>query len=94
METKNISLSNDDGQVLLNDISLSIKSGEILGIAGVSGNGQVELANVICGIERSFEGEVFINAKDVSLKGVRSRKKLNLSYIPENRLGVGLAPGV
>ena len=94
LETKNISLSNDDGQVLLNDISLSIKSGEILGIAGVSGNGQVELANVICGIERSFEGEVFINAKDVSLKGVRSRKKLNLSYIPENRLGVGLAPGV
>ena len=90
---ENIS-SNDDGQVLLNDISLSIKSGEILGIAGVSGNGQVELANVICGIERSFEGKVLINAKDVSLKGVRSRKKLNLSYIPENRLGVGLAPGV
>lgn len=74
LETKNISLSNDDGQVLLNDISLSIKSGEILGIAGVSGNGQVELANVICGIERSFEGKVLINAKDVSLKGVRSRK--------------------
>lgn len=80
LETKNISLSNDDGQVLLNDISLSIKSGEILGIAGVSGNGQVELANVICGIERSFKGKVLINAKDVSLKGVRSRKAKPLLY--------------
>ena len=79
---------------ILEDINLEIKAGEILGIAGVSGNGQVELANIISGIERIYEGKIIIDNTDVSSKGVRSRKKLNLSYIPENRLGVGLAPGV
>ena len=78
----------------LEGINFQIKAGEILGLAGVSGNGQVELANIISGIERIFEGKIIINNNDVSKKGVRSRKKLNLSYIPENRLGVGLAPGV
>tara|TARA_Y100001933_G_scaffold109899_1_gene110062 strand:- start:1214 stop:2710 length:1497 start_codon:yes stop_codon:yes gene_type:complete len=79
---------------ILDDISLDISAGEILGVAGVSGNGQVELANIISGIETDFSGQILINERDVSRKGVRSRKKLNLSYIPENRLGVGLAPGV
>ena len=79
---------------ILDNINLEIKAGEIIGIAGVSGNGQVELANIISGIEVDYSGKIFINNKDVSRRGVRSRKKLNLSYIPENRLGVGLAPGV
>ena len=79
---------------LLHNINFEIKAGEILGIAGVSGNGQVELANIISGIQVDYSGEIFINGQDVSGKGVKSRKKLNLSYIPENRLGVGLAPGV
>ena len=78
----------------LEEINFQIKAGEILGLAGVSGNGQVELANIISGIEKIFQGKIIINNNDVSKKGVRSRKKLNLSYIPENRLGVGLAPGV
>ena len=79
---------------ILDNINLEIKAGEIIGIAGVSGNGQVELANIISGIEVDYSGKILINSKDVSRRGVRSRKKLNLSYIPENRLGVGLAPGV
>ena len=79
---------------ILENINLEIKAGEILGIAGVSGNGQVELANIISGIVVDYSGKIFINDKDVSRKGVKSRKKQNLSYIPENRLGVGLAPGV
>ena len=94
LEVQNISLINSDEVNVLKDISFNIKSGEILGVAGVSGNGQVELANVICGIHQEFNGKVLINSNDVSGKGVKSRKKLNLSYIPENRLGVGLAPGV
>ena len=79
---------------ILDNINLEIKAEEIIGIAGVSGNGQVELANIISGIEVDYFGKILINNKDVSRRGVRSRKKLNLSYIPENRLGVGLAPGV
>ena len=85
---------NQDKPNFLNGMNISIQSGEILGVAGVSGNGQVELANIISGVDRGFTGKVLINNVDVSKKGVKARKKLNLSYIPENRLGVGLAPGV
>ncbi len=95
LEVENISLENDIGSFNnLNDINLNIRSGEILGVAGVSGNGQVELANIISGIQSNFDGKVTIKGENVTERGVKARKKLNLSYIPENRLGVGLAPGV
>jgi len=94
LEVKEVSLYSNQNLEILNNISLEIKSGEILGVAGVSGNGQVELANVICGLVKDYKGSIFISDKDVSKKGVKTRKKLKLSYIPENRLGIGLAPGV
>jgi len=95
LKVENISLTTDIGGFNnLNNINLSIKAGEVLGVAGVSGNGQVALANIISGINSNFQGKVTIKGEDVSEKGVKARKQLNLSYIPENRLGVGLAPGV
>ena len=95
LEVESIFFENIHSNVpTLKNISLKIKAGEILGIAGVSGNGQVELANIISGIERNYKGKVIVNGKNISNQGVRARKNLNLSYIPENRLGVGLAPGV
>ena len=95
LEVKNIFFENNHSNVpTLENISLTVQSGEVLGIAGVSGNGQVELANIISGIEREYRGKVIVNGKNISNQGVRARKNLNLSYIPENRLGVGLAPGV
>jgi len=95
LEVENISFGNDIGGFNnLYDINLNIRSGEILGVAGVSGNGQVELANIISGIQSNFDGKVTIKGENVTERGVKARKKLNLSYIPENRLGVGLAPGV
>ena len=95
LEVKNIFFENNHSNVpTLENISLTVQSGEVLGIAGVSGNGQVELANIISGIEREYKGKVIVNGKNISNQGVRARKNLNLSYIPENRLGVGLAPGV
>lgn len=94
LKVQEVSLYSNQNLEILNNISLEIKSGEILGVAGVSGNGQVELANVICGLVKDYKGSIFISDKDVSKKGVKTRKKLKLSYIPENRLGIGLAPGV
>ncbi len=95
LEVENIFFENIHSNVpTLENISLKVQAGEILGIAGVSGNGQVELANIISGIEREYKGKVIINGKNISNQGVKARKNLNLSYIPENRLGVGLAPGV
>ncbi len=93
LELENISFENTHSNVpTLENLSLKVRAGEILGIAGVSGNGQVELANIISGIEREYSGKVIVNGKNISNQGVSSRKNLNLSYIPENRLGVGLAP--
>ena len=95
LELENIFFENTHSNVpTLENLSLKVRAGEILGIAGVSGNGQVELANIISGIEREYSGKVIVNGKNISNQGVSSRKNLNLSYIPENRLGVGLAPGV
>jgi len=95
LKVENLLYKNTENNLnTVEDITLNVKSGEILGIAGVSGNGQVELANIISGIEQNFKGKILINDIDISKKGVKARKKLNLSYIPENRLGVGLAPGV
>ncbi len=95
LKVENVSLKEPMTNIkILEDINFEIQGGEILGIAGVSGNGQVELANLISGINKIYEGNVLINNEDVTGEGVKSRKKLNFAYIPENRLGVGLAPGV
>ena len=95
LKVENVSLKDPMTNIkILEDINFEIQGGEILGIAGVSGNGQVELANLISGINKIYEGKVLIKNEDVTGEGVKSRKKLNFAYIPENRLGVGLAPGV
>src|SRR5210317_1297438 len=78
LEAVDISFTNEQNIKTLQNVSLEIKSGEVLGVAGVSGNGQVELANIIFGIIKDFEGRVIVKTKDVRGKGVKSRKKLNL----------------
>tara|TARA_B100000401_G_C52669311_1_gene654044 strand:- start:402 stop:956 length:555 start_codon:yes stop_codon:yes gene_type:complete len=80
LEVENITLNSDIGGFNnLVDVSLNIKSGEILGVAGVSGNGQVELANIIAGIQSNFGGNVTIKGEDVSEKELRLGK--NLIYL-------------
>ncbi len=77
----------------LKDISFTIKQGEILGIAGVAGNGQSELLEVLTGIKRA-DGELTINSKNISLKSNNSnpltRRHLGISHVPEDRQKLGL----
>lgn len=82
----------DEGEIVLNNISLSIKKGEILGIAGVSGNGQKELAEALTGLRPLVNGRIFIQGKEM-----RSLKPINfinngISHIPADRIGVGIIP--
>ncbi len=74
------------------DLSLDVHSGEIVGIAGVSGNGQRELAQAIAGLRSMTSGTVTINGENLTNALPVDRFKAGLGYVPEDRLGVGLAP--
>jgi simple sugar transport system ATP-binding protein len=71
-------------------ITLSILPGEILGIAGVEGNGQAELFSAIAGLERLRSGVVMLGDKDVSAWSVADRRRAGLGFVPEDRQGAGL----
>jgi simple sugar transport system ATP-binding protein len=72
-------------------VSLKVNLGEIVGIAGVSGNGQTPLVEAIIGLRNIVSGDILLNNKIISDKDVSKRRKLGLTYIPEDRQRVGLA---
>ncbi|MCY4194021.1 MAG: ABC transporter ATP-binding protein [bacterium] len=82
----------DRGLPALTGIDLTVRSGEIVGIVGVSGNGQKELAEVISGLREPTEGQVSVKGQDVTAASSSDRYRLGLAYVPEDRLGMGLAP--
>jgi simple sugar transport system ATP-binding protein len=79
------------GRPLLNDVSFNIYAGEILGIAGVEGNGQTELAEVLSGLKPPTTGEALINGKSVLGHGPRKVRQAGVAHIPEDRLTNGVA---
>ena len=77
---------------VLDDVSLTVRGGEILGVAGVEGNGQTELIEVITGIENHYEGKVTVNGEDIT--GANARKMLRfVGHIPEDRGKRGFVKG-
>jgi simple sugar transport system ATP-binding protein len=72
-------------------ISLKVYLGEIVGIAGVSGNGQTPLVEAIVGLRNILSGNMLLSNETISDKDVSARRKIGLSYIPEDRQRVGLA---
>jgi simple sugar transport system ATP-binding protein len=81
---------NDRGMAGLRGISLEVRSSEILGIAGVSGNGQRELAEVITGLRKISQGKVLLEKEDITHLPPGARTERNLSYIPEERMRDGM----
>ena len=92
LSLQGVSALNDRGLPALTDIDLTVYSGEIVGIVGVSGNGQKELAEVISGLRRPSGGRVSVNGQDITGTSPSDRYRMGLAYVPEDRLGVGLAP--
>ena len=78
----------------LENISLTIHKGEILGIAGVEGNGQKELAEVITGIQKAGEGEILLDGQNLAGINIRGRYEAGVSYISEDRLSDSLITGM
>jgi ABC-type uncharacterized transport system ATPase subunit len=96
LEVRGLSLpSLDELGVALKDIGLSLRSGEILGVAGVSGNGQAELLAALSGEDRRAPaGSVRLFGRDVASAAPRTRRALGLHFIPEERIGRGSVPGL
>ncbi|MGN1190162.1 MAG: ABC transporter ATP-binding protein, partial [Candidatus Ornithospirochaeta sp.] len=91
LEIKDISLIDDRGVFLLKNINLNLMRSEVLGIAGVSGNGQKELCEIIAGIKNPSEGEMTINGKTLNRWNSRKAIESGIAYIPDDRIGVALA---
>ncbi|MDO4267202.1 MAG: ABC transporter ATP-binding protein [Eubacteriales bacterium] len=90
LEVKNLTVRNQDHFEVVKDVSFSIRGGEIFAIAGVSGNGQVEIADAIAGLEKAASGSIFLNGVDITNYSIRRRTLEGISYIPEDRQSYGL----
>ncbi|OZV10880.1 heme ABC transporter ATP-binding protein [Tissierella sp. P1] len=90
LELKNLSYEMEKGIKALENISLKICSGEILGIAGVDGNGQKELAEAIVGLIQGNSGSILLNGEEIKGKSISEIIKRGVGYIPEDRHKRGL----
>jgi general nucleoside transport system ATP-binding protein len=76
--------------VKLNDVSFEVRAGEIVGIAGVEGNGQTELIEILAGLERASGGQISLGGEDITRLTARRRTELGIAHIPEDRHRRGL----
>lgn len=91
LKLEKISALGDMRTLALDNVSFEIRAGEIYGIAGVSGNGQRELAEVIAGMRLAMGGKMYYCGQDFTNKPPRAKIEAGISYVPEDRLGTGLA---
>jgi simple sugar transport system ATP-binding protein len=89
-KVENLTASSDRGVPALKGVSFELHQGEILGIAGVEGNGQSELVEVLAGTRRATGGRVLLGDKDVTAFDARTEREAGIAFIPEDRRGTGL----
>ncbi len=85
-----LTLANLEGRLLLDNVTFRIRKGEVLGIAGVEGNGQAELVEAIMGIRAIASGTITLDGVDISQASTRERREAGVGYIPEDRHRHGL----
>lgn len=91
LEVKNLSVKSKISQKsLLNNVSFKVRSGEILSIAGIEGNGQSELVYSITGLMKSNSGEIILSGKNLENESIRNRTLAGMGHIPEDRHKHGL----
>ncbi len=89
LEVQNITLNNIHGKRVLDHVSLCVKEGQILGIAGVEGNGQRELSELISGLTPIGEGSIKVDGVDIKGKSIRSIRELKVAHVSEDRMTYG-----
>jgi simple sugar transport system ATP-binding protein len=92
LSVDSLSAQGDRGRPALTDVSLQVKAGEILGIAGVAGNGQRELVEVLAGLRPRTSGSIDIDGEAMERTDARHPIRMGVAYVPQDRLGTGLAP--
>lgn len=92
LEIKNLYVNNDEGLTVLKDINFNMYEGEILGIAGIANSGQKEICEAIAGISKIKSGNILFKGEELVGKNPRDiiTKGISMSFIPEDRLGMGL----
>jgi len=90
LEVQQVSAMNDKGVLALDRVSFTLQAGEILGIAGVAGNGQTELAEILTGMRKAISGKVVVQGSDVTNASPREMIRRGVGQIPEDRMGCGL----
>ena len=90
LKLENINVKNNKKVLGLKDFSLTIRKGEIVGIAGVEGNGQTELVEAITGMRAIESGKILFNGKDITKDSIRKRIDEGIAHIPEDRHKRGL----
>jgi ABC-type uncharacterized transport system ATPase subunit len=94
LETRQLRAVSDKGLIALAGIDLTVRAGEILGIAGVAGNGQTELAEVITGLRPAVAGQVRIGNQDVTNQSPDRVAAAGVAHVPEDRIAMGLVNGL
>jgi len=89
LELIHVTAAGDRGQPGIRDVSLAVRPGEIMGIAGVDGNGQRELAEAVAGQRPVGAGEIRLAGRTISTLSVSRRERLGLRYVTDDRLGEG-----
>ena len=89
LHVENLSALSEKGFMALNGVSFSICEGEIFGIAGISGNGQHELAEVLAGLRKAEGGKVMLEGQDITHSSSLERWQMGMGYIPCDRINVG-----
>lgn len=88
----NLHAMNDFGTQKLNGVDLTLHKGEIVGIAGVAGNGQKELFETLMGVRRATSGKVMLADKDITNQSPRQVQKAGMGHVPDDRFAEGLIP--
>ncbi len=90
LDVQDLTVRNQDRFEVVKNVSFQIHAGEIFAIAGVSGNGQGEIADAIAGLTKAYKGRILLNGEEITDMPIRERALKGISYIPEDRHGVGL----
>ncbi len=94
LQVSRLTALNNTGQAVLKDLNFGVAAGEIVVIVGVAGNGQRELAEVLSGLRPAKSGTITLGGRSLANLSPRQVSRLGVAFVPEDRLSMGLAPGL
>ena len=90
LHVEHLTVTDANGRAHVNDVSLDVRAGEIVGIAGIQGNGQSELVQALVGLQRAAAGTITLNGEDITHASPRTHHRLGIAHIPEDRQRDGM----